>query len=762
MATALVNKGVRLAQLDKSEEAIAVYDEVVKRFGEASDLQLQVQVAMALVNKGVRLAQLDKSEEAIAVYDEVVKRFGESSDLQLWERVAKALFNKGDRLGRLDKSEEAIAVYDEVVKRFGESSDLQLWERVAKALFNKGNRLGRLDKSEESIAVYDEVVKRFGESSDLPLREKVAKALFNKGLRLGRLGKAEEAIAVYDEIVKRFGESPDLSLEETVAKSLLFKAGCLLDADHWDEAQALVSRVEKEYLGTEELRSKLASHYAYLHSRFATREEPVEEGLADERTKTALDITRKDLASNLRIYLTLVLRLVAPETQEKYFDKIKQAEDRIDRFIHDGSRFSSDFPFLLVLREWNSYTPVIPGQEEADRGGGYFIRHAGEGIVIDPGYDFIEKFHRAGGLLCDIDHVIVTHAHGDHTAELEDLLMLFHRRWTAKNAPNRKPVSLYLSAGVQRKFAGLLDLCDAKYKRVVTLCPTEKGFEQRVRLNAETVLTVLPAYHEDVITRNSAVGLAFEFATKSGTRKVVFTGDSGLYPLKLGEYGQESFYDDQKESPVLDVGEGKALYELYPEPFHKPDLLVAHIGSIKESEFRPQEAVQSRDDEGRWYYDNHLGLLGTLTMLHQLNPEAAVISEFGSELKGFHIELVEKLGEALHERQQDDSSDERETFVIPGDLTTAYEIANRRFLCHDSCEFADPADLDCRPAADYAPEWNDKTKRYDAITINKKDATRSYLFDQNSSPGEDGSRDNRSAEEYYRKFFNHELPYHKK
>ena len=54
--------------------------------------------------------------------------------------------------------------------------------------------------------------------------------------------------------------------------------------------------------------------------------------------------------------------------------------------------------------------------------------------------------------------------------------------------------------------------------------------------------------------------------------------------------------------------------------------------------------MQSRDDEGRWYYDNHLGLLGTLTMLHQLNPEAAVISEFGSELKGFHIELVEKLG----------------------------------------------------------------------------------------------------------------------
>ena len=87
----------------------------------------------------------------------------------------------------------------------------------------------------------------------------------------------------------------------------------------------------------------------------------------------------------------------------------------------------------------------------------------------------------------------------------------------------------------------------------------------------------------------------------------------------------------------------------------KPDLLIAHIGSIQKSEFRPEEAVRSRDDEGRWYYVNHLGLLGTLTMLHQLNPEAAVISEFGSELKGFHYELVDKLSEALHERQKSDS-----------------------------------------------------------------------------------------------------------
>ncbi len=543
---------------------------------------------------------MDKPQEEIAVYDELVKRFGESPDLTLREQVANALNNKGLTLAEMGESEEAIVVCDEVVRQFGESSDLTLRKPVARALNNKGWTLSQMGKYEELVGICDQVVRRFGESVDLTLREQVAIALTNKSWTLEQMGKYEKAIGVYDEVLRRFGESADVSLREKVAIALLYKAGCLLDADQWDEAQAVVSRVEKEFLGSKEIRSTIASYYDYLRSRIASRGESEVEGQSEERPKTALDITRKNLAPRLMGYLTEVLKHVDRSKQKEYFRKISDTKERTDSFIRHDSRFASDFSFLLVLREWNSYTPVIPGEEESDRGGGYFILHAGEGIVIDPGYDFIENFYRAGGLLCDIDHVIVTHAHDDHTAELEALLMLFHRRWTAKNVTNKKPVSLYLSAGVQRKFAGLLDLREPKFRRVVTMCPTEKGLAQRVRLNSDTVLTVLPAYHDDVITQNSAVGLAFEFSTKNGTRKVVFTGDSGLYPVKLGADGKKILYDNNEETPMPDVGEGKALYERYPKRFRRPDLLVAHIGSIKESEFSPQKAMRSREDEGRW------------------------------------------------------------------------------------------------------------------------------------------------------------------
>ena len=86
-----------------------------------------------MFNKGFRLGALGRSEEAIAVYDEVVGRFGEASEPGLREQVAMAMFNKGFRLGALGRSEEWIAVYDDVVGRFGEASEPGIQEIVAQA-----------------------------------------------------------------------------------------------------------------------------------------------------------------------------------------------------------------------------------------------------------------------------------------------------------------------------------------------------------------------------------------------------------------------------------------------------------------------------------------------------------------------------------------------------------------------------------------------------------------------------------------------------
>jgi TolA-binding protein len=67
--------------------------------GRSSEPALREQVAGALYNKGVTLGQLDRSEEAIAVYDQVVTRFGADPEPALREQVAMAQRAKAEVAG---------------------------------------------------------------------------------------------------------------------------------------------------------------------------------------------------------------------------------------------------------------------------------------------------------------------------------------------------------------------------------------------------------------------------------------------------------------------------------------------------------------------------------------------------------------------------------------------------------------------------------------------------------------------------------------
>jgi hypothetical protein len=96
-----------------------------------------------LVNKGLRLGAQDREVEAMEVYDEVVRRFGDATEPALRDRVARALINKGIALGVQKRNAEAMEVY-EVVRRFGDATEPALREQVQRALGRKKSLEGGL------------------------------------------------------------------------------------------------------------------------------------------------------------------------------------------------------------------------------------------------------------------------------------------------------------------------------------------------------------------------------------------------------------------------------------------------------------------------------------------------------------------------------------------------------------------------------------------------------------------------------------------
>ena len=228
-ANALFNKGITLDLLNKHEEAIACYDELIQRYGSSAELNLQLQVAKALVSKGVVLGKQNTPDKAIDCFNEVIRRFDTTAFIQLQERVANALGNKGVALRSQNKHDEEIACYDEILKRFSLSTEPELQEHIVSAYLNKGVLLtDKKNMPNEAIACYDQVIQRVGSSTDQTLSVVSVNALSNKASALTALDRLDEANSIYDSIFQQFGSSTIPSLKDISNRCLNGKGYILI------------------------------------------------------------------------------------------------------------------------------------------------------------------------------------------------------------------------------------------------------------------------------------------------------------------------------------------------------------------------------------------------------------------------------------------------------------------------------------------------------------------------------------------------------
>lgn len=181
------------------------------------DTATDVQVARVLYNRATAQGKLGQSEAAIATYEEVIRRYGDAPEFALREQVARAIFSKGVIQGQQGQSEAAVVTFQEVIRRYGDAPEVALREVVAQAMFNKGATQGQQGQRAAEIATYEEVIRRYGDAPEVALCEQVAKAMFNKGFRQGQLGQSEAKIATYEELIRRYGDAPEVALRERVA-----------------------------------------------------------------------------------------------------------------------------------------------------------------------------------------------------------------------------------------------------------------------------------------------------------------------------------------------------------------------------------------------------------------------------------------------------------------------------------------------------------------------------------------------------------------
>jgi len=276
---------------------------------------------------------------------------------------------------------------------------------------------------------------------------------------------------------------------------------------------------------------------------------------------------------------------------------------------------------LVVLRRWQSFTPKIPRPHgDTVRGGGYFLLWGGKGIVIDPGYDFLQNFYDEGFSLDDIDAVVVTHSHPDHEDDLSTLSTLVkewndHHSHMGGGNPAVK-LDLLLNESAHLKFSNWLKASDFGIGRIIPLplvvwdlhseAPCEVPRGGNVRLNLRNTycfdLEIVPAWHDDVIGKTAAVGLKFHLYSPEDRKREVgivgLTSDTGAYPWPANrDFGELALIDSRRTGRGQhDAPNDERKVPRVEEEYKHCDVLVAHLGDVR---LRELFSVMDRPGGGR-------------------------------------------------------------------------------------------------------------------------------------------------------------------
>ncbi len=309
---------------------------------------------------------------------------------------------------------------------------------------------------------------------------------------------------------------------------------------------------------------------------------------------------------------------------------------------------------FIVLRKWNSITPRCIEVKKVTRkrtytisslGGGYFLIWNGKGVVVDPGYDFLKNLYDAGYSVNDIDLVIVTHAHDDHSAEIEAIYSIDYK--IGKILKQKKDDGTF-----QNQERELFDYRKRRDGKSIPLISSE-GVQIKYSALARNIDKPSMSIAADMISRRqSGYELMKQTLDQLDIDVKWFTTKHNENPWMLNNTGVGIIIE--LGNPIkfrIGITSDTRNFSSLPYELNNLHLLVAHLGTYMNLN------------------SDHLGVEGASRVLGVCRPELALITEFGQEMNGLRERITKQIIGGMVQITENpiDPSKPLPT-VIPGDL----------------------------------------------------------------------------------------------
>ena len=386
---------------------------------------------------------------------------------------------------------------------------------------------------------------------------------------------------------------------------------------------------------------------------------------------------------------------------EKIKQLLEQKEKPVEIYLDKHRRrHFLDHNCLLMLKAFSSSMPILLNYADGDgrySGGGFFIRWNGKGIAVDPGYRFVENLHDAGYTVLDVDIVIITHEHIDHSNDIR-LLDDLHFNASVSNKdheynwdPNRfsisrdeipfHKISWYMDAVTceevlvfSKKKSGFSPLCNNLYCINVNADETERlkknfaGYidvitEPAIRIEKDIVLKIFPTRHEQIESGgrreflHHTFGCVIECSSKDlESRYIGYTSDTSVK--------EKDVYGDMKSA------------------FQKCQIIIANISGIYEDDLLLQNAKA-----------RHLGYYGCYKIVKDLlKTEKAglkyyLLSEFSNQVSDIRYDISRYLQEELEKIA--DSVSCSGPLVLPAEIGLTINLDTFGIKCSSCKNYSD-------------------------------------------------------------------------
>lgn len=659
------------------------YGHAIEYYRKAIDLDSEF--AIAWNSLGLSYVRQQNYEEATKSYEKAI---------QLDGQFIYPINNLGMLLGRTKEYVHAKILLEKAIELDEDNLFASPWNGL-------GNVYRALGDFDSAISSYEKAIS---------IKPEEPMYWRNLARTYVKANKNNEAVELFLKVIE---VAPSIDDYRTIAKLLTDKKEYERAIKFLEKALEIesVTKNEKNFL-----QSILKSNIAELDDLIKTAEvvnnkiKTEEEDPIAEVLKKTIKYGIEDKAlKNKSLFLSFISQKIETSTSTYVNEN--------DEYFPD-KKIEPDY-YLEVLRRWNSYTPIIADNYHISKGGGYFLKINNTGVVIDPGFNFIDNFKGADHLFNEIDVILISHAHNDHTADLESILTLLYKyneevkglddlhsdntiradiaRTLDKpidddsikaeeieaefmKSKRRKTLDLYITNSVYKKYSGLLDLFESSSYKLYVI---NTGTEFKLKNNCEVL--AIDAKHHDIISDSGSVGFVIKHPDINSV--FVYTGDTG--------------WNDESIMTQYDK-----LGSLYKE---KNIVLVAHLGGFKNYETNYFKETLKPGE--KTYYTNHLGRIGLAKLLKILKPNVCFISEFGEEFKGSRIRIADIFSEAFPN-----------TIVFPADIGLVYDIESKKIKAiYDvnlesyslETKFLAPVNIEvCELRKDYSLHYFEKNKHF--------------------------------------------------